>query len=335
MAYNINKSNSDPVTIPTGAIDNQFDIPLIGQDAINYGDDLALAFVRLLENFANTSAPSFGSGRTTGQLWYDTTATGTLKVYDGTSFVSIPKTSEVVQNTGDESLSGDKTFTGTPAFNGGTTSVDAPFTVDSTFMVTNLNAEFLDVGAVPTAGTAFRLKTEDVGKQTKYVPATEMYAATTNGAGGLTTVELTAGQPELRVWSFDPAAVESVQFTFAFPKEWNEGTVTYQIFWTADNSPSTNAVVWGLQGVAMGATEEINVAFGTAVTVTSSNDNAVYNLNVTSESTAVTVGGTPGEDNLTYFRLYRDAGVGGDDLAVDAHLLGIKLFYTTDAPTSD
>lgn len=330
MAYNINKSNSDPVTIPTGAIDNQFDIPLIGQDAVNYGDDLALAFVRLLENFANSTSPSFGSSRTTGQLWYDTTGTGTLKIYDGTSFVAIPKTSEVVQNTGDENVAGIKTFTGRPVFNGGTTGVDSPFSVDSTFVVSNLNADLLD----GQEGSYYAVATEQYGKLTKYVPATEMYPQTTSGSSALTQVELTASQPELNVFDFDATSEEAVQFNVAFPKEWDEGTITYQVFWTA-NSASTNNVIWGLQGVAMGTSEAINVAFGTAVTVTSAYSGTAHELTVTSESTAVTIGGTPGEDNMTFFRLYRDASNGSDDLAADARLLGVKIFYTTDTPTSD
>ena len=349
MAYNINKSNSDPVTIPTGAIDNQFDIPLIGQDAINYGDDLALAFVRLLENFAADNSPSFGSARTTGQLWYDTTGTGTLKIYDGTQFVAIPKTSEVVQNTGDETVAGDKTFTGRPAFNGGTSGVDAPFDVDSTFVVSNLNADLLDGNEASVFATFNTGAQRVVGKTSKYIPASEMYSVTTAGArgnGGTSgaaavpaLAELTAGQPELRVWDFDDAtttANEAVQFSFAFPKEWDEGTITYQTFWT-DGSTSTNNVVWALQAVAMGASENIDQAFGTGVDVVSPSTATINQLHVSPESGAVTVGGTPGEDNMTFFRLRRNTDNVTDDLGpgIDARLIGIKIFYTTNAATSD
>ena len=45
---------------------------------------------------------------------------------------------------GAQSIAGVKTFSDIPAFNGGTTGSSAPFTVDSTFLVTNLNAELLD-----------------------------------------------------------------------------------------------------------------------------------------------------------------------------------------------
>ena len=41
-------------------------------------------------------------------------------------------------------VDGTTTFSTRPAFNGGTSGVDSPFTVDSTFKVTNLNAELLD-----------------------------------------------------------------------------------------------------------------------------------------------------------------------------------------------
>ena len=33
----------------------------------------------------------------------------------------------------------------------------------------------------------------------------------------------------------------------------------------------------------------------------------------------------------TFFRIYRDVSDGNDDLAGDARLLGVKLFFTTDA----
>ncbi|MFA6449308.1 MAG: hypothetical protein WCX65_07575 [bacterium] len=53
-------------------------------------------------------------------------------------------------------LSQNETVTGIPAFNGGTTGTTAPFTVDSTFLVTNLNADLLDgshAAAFMTAAT--------------------------------------------------------------------------------------------------------------------------------------------------------------------------------------
>ena len=37
------------------------------------------------------------------------------------------------------------------------------------------------------------------------------------------------------------------------------------------------------------------------------------------------------DDTLTYFQIYRDHDHGDDDMAGDARLLGIKLFFSTNA----
>jgi hypothetical protein len=50
----------------------------------------------------------------------------------------------VVRTSGDQTISGVKTFNAIPAFNGGTSGSTAPFTVDSTQVVTNLNSDLLD-----------------------------------------------------------------------------------------------------------------------------------------------------------------------------------------------
>ena len=52
---------------------------------------------------------------------------------------------------------------------------------------------------------------------------------------------------------------------------------------------------------------------------------------VSSVSGAITIAGTPADDDLTFFQVYRDAADGSDTFTGDARLLGIKLLYTTDA----
>jgi len=83
MSYTITKSNGDTLTqIVDGLVDNSTDLTLIGKNAPSYGTYLNENFVYLLENFANTSAPS---NPIIGQLWYDS-STNRLKVYDGNLF---------------------------------------------------------------------------------------------------------------------------------------------------------------------------------------------------------------------------------------------------------
>ena len=67
---------------------------------------------------------------------------------------------------------------------------------------------------------------KNAGLETIYVPASAMYAETTNGAEAVQTV-LTAGNPEMKAFSFDTTTAEFVQFNICMPKSWNEGTVTF------------------------------------------------------------------------------------------------------------
>ena len=166
------------------------------------------------------------------------------------------------------------------------------------------------------------------GKESIWVPAVAMYPNTTNGCADLAQVELSNG-PEIKTLDFDKDSDENAQFAVAFPKSWNEGTITFQAFFTAD-STNTGTVSWALAGVSCADNDTINVAFGTAVAPTAKAHSGTANdLDVTAESGAVTIAGSPSTDEEVYFQITRD--VSEDSLTADAKLLGIKLFFTTDA----
>ena len=166
------------------------------------------------------------------------------------------------------------------------------------------------------------------GKETIWVPASAMYPNTTSGCADLAQTELSNG-PELKSLDFDKSTDEFAQFAVAFPKSWNEGTVTFQAFFTA-NSTDTGTTSWALQGVALADNGDLNTAFGTAVAPTAKAMSGTANdLAVTAESGAVTIAGSPSTDEYVFFQISRD--VSADDLDADAKLLGVKLFFTTDA----
>jgi len=166
------------------------------------------------------------------------------------------------------------------------------------------------------------------GKQSKWIGAADMIAATTNGAA-TAQIESTTNKINYKVWDFDDAtADEYVSFDIAMPKDWDLGTVTFQAFWTSANT-GTEGVAWGLQAVAVGDGDAQDAAFGTAVVVTDLNQSSALDVLVTAESGAVTIAGTLAVDMLTQFRVLRDIDDPVDDMTEDARLVGIKLFYTT------
>ena len=136
-------------------------------------------------------------------------------------------------------------------------------------------------------------------------------------------------RPEIKTFDFDKDADDVAQFAIAFPKSWNEGTITFQAFFTAD-STNTGTVSWGLSAVAIADNDSINTAFGTQVAPTAKAHSGTANdLDVTAESGAVTIAGSPSTDEQVFFQISRD--VSEDSLTADAKLLGVKIFFTTDA----
>jgi hypothetical protein len=95
MPYLINKSDGTTLTtVPDGQVDDiTTDLVLIGKNYSGFGESLNENFVKLLENFANTSRPI---RPIRGQLWFDTSEVK-LKIYNGNAFV--PVSSAAISNT--------------------------------------------------------------------------------------------------------------------------------------------------------------------------------------------------------------------------------------------
>jgi hypothetical protein len=167
------------------------------------------------------------------------------------------------------------------------------------------------------------------GTETMWIPANALYLPTTNPADSA-SVETTALRPELKVLDFDASTAQYAQFAIAMPKSWNLGTVTYQVFWSPSTTNTGNCI-FGLQGVSCTEGDTADVAFGTAIEVTDAGIGTVEDVQMTAVSSAMTIAGSPADDDQTFFQLYRDAADGSDTFTGEARVLGIKLFYTTDA----
>lgn len=103
MSYQLNKTDG---TLLTELIDGQINttstnLVLVGRNFTGYGEYFNENFIRLLENFSNTAAPS---NPLTGQLWYDTSGQR-LQVYDGTTWKA--SGGPYVQNTRPQMIAGD------------------------------------------------------------------------------------------------------------------------------------------------------------------------------------------------------------------------------------
>ena len=101
MAYQINKTDGTIVaTVADGQIDTlSTDLTLIGKNYSGFGEAFNENLVKILENFASTTAPI---RPLKGQVWFDN-AENKLKVYNGSVF--IPVSSATVSSTQPDTLS--------------------------------------------------------------------------------------------------------------------------------------------------------------------------------------------------------------------------------------
>jgi hypothetical protein len=100
MAYQINKTDGTIVsTVADGQTDTlSTDLTLIGKNYSGFGEALNENFIKLLENFSNSTRPTHPIR---GQIWFDTSELK-LKVYSGTQF--LPVSSATIANTQPTSL---------------------------------------------------------------------------------------------------------------------------------------------------------------------------------------------------------------------------------------
>jgi hypothetical protein len=168
------------------------------------------------------------------------------------------------------------------------------------------------------------------GKLTIWIPAGAMVARTSTGAAS-GTVETSTNQVMVTTLDYDRDTDEFAQFNIGMPKSWNEGTISAIFYWTASNSTGVSA--WAMQCVGIGNDDALDVAFGTAQTVTDT-ATAVDDLMISAETAAITVSNAA-ENDLVQCQVFQDADHADATILVDSKLVGVKTLYTVDAGNDD
>ncbi len=188
-------------------------------------------------------------------------------------------------------------------------------------------------GSAVTTSLDFKVALNNpLGKHVVPVKAGSFAPSVAGGCAVIASRASGANLPDITSGAFDATTEEYAQFSFDMPKSWNEGTVTARFRWCHQATTVNFGVVWGLQGVAVGDDDAIAVAFGTAQEVTDTGG-TTDDLYVSAETAAITIAGTPQAGDTVFFRVYRKAASGSDTLSVDAELMGVDVFITTDAGT--
>ena len=305
----------------TGATSNANDMGIIMERG-STGDNAIFMF--------DESADEFTVGTTTAT----NDATGNISITAGTFTAATLKGNLVVADDGDVG-SASATDAMQISSTGIVTFKDDILIKDGGTIGTATTAGAIAIAAdgtvdLDTAGaTVASAVIKTAGLETIWVPAASMRPTSSNGCAAITDVETTAGRPDLQVLDFDKDADEAAQFSIAFPKSWNEGTITFAVYYIG--LAATTGVAFGLQGVSVGDNEEADQAYGTAVVVTDDSQGDATEVLITATSGAVTLANSPAAGDISFFRLFRDVSDANDDMAGDARVLGVKIFFTTNA----
>ena len=159
------------------------------------------------------------------------------------------------------------------------------------------------------------------------ISASALKGTVTTGAGDANLLPQQAETTTNKV-NYDYMAFtvnQQAYFQYRMPVGWNEGTITFRYLWTA--TAGSGNVTLGLKAIALSDNDALDTAFGTQVTVqdTLQTANAVH---VSAASGAVTVGGTPAAQDMTFFQVTLTA-----IATTDFRLLGLVLSFTRDAAT--
>lgn len=156
-----------------------------------------------------------------------------------------------------------------------------------------------------------------------FLTAAGGWPSTTNGCATNTKNEYGTNDVDLYSLDFDGGSIEYAQWSVWMPDDWNGGTVTAEFIWTAPAGSGT--VIWGLQGRSYANDEAIDQAWGTAQEATDTLI-ATNDFHFSPTTAAITLAGTPAAGEFVQLRAYRDGAT--DTHAVDAKLLGVKVYYT-------
>lgn len=170
-----------------------------------------------------------------------------------------------------------------------------------------------------------------IGTQEIYFPAQALKPRATAGAALTDRTQATSNY-EQSTMNYDTATQEYAQLPpIALPANYDNGTVKFKLYWTCTGGSSAQTIDFDMSGYAYSDNDALTTAFSGTQNVTDTwiADN---DLHVSAYSAAITIGGTPADQDLIVLELTRD--VAADDLGVDAEIIGVKVELTLDDGTS-
>lgn len=186
-----------------------------------------------------------------------------------------------------------------------------------------------------SSGTLSNTVTTSIGKSTIALPAGAFYPASENGCTGLQLLAVGTNKINVKYLSFANNATQYAWSWLPLPKSYEAAsTLTARFIWAHPAGASAFAAKWQIEMLSYSSADAMDIPLGTAVTVTATGGVA-NSLYISSETGAITPGNSAGKRDWLAVRIARLGADAADTLTADAYLIGVELYYTSDAATDD
>lgn len=168
-----------------------------------------------------------------------------------------------------------------------------------------------------------------VGQHMMSWPAGAWKAKATGGASAVTYADLNA-------FSFNGSTASRVRFHTVMPKSWNEGTIQFRVTGVVDTGgASGNVAVFKMAAKAFSHDDPAPTSadLSTGAQAVNLNWTADDDILQSAFSAALTIDGTPAENDLVVFELWRDPADAADNNTAAFILLNCSILYTVNAGT--
>lgn len=149
----------------------------------------------------------------------------------------------------------------------------------------------------------------------------------TAGCGASSQIEMGTNKNVYDILPFDPNVNEYAYVNIGMPEDWDGNPVSFYIYWTHPATTTNFGVRWGMWGVSLNNANNLDSAITGSVQHTLDTGGSTHHLYISSLISNMTFNGSPEAGELAHIRIYRNGINAGDNLAVDAYLIGAMMIY--------
>ena len=205
-------------------------------------------------------------------------------------------------------------------------------------LVTQVNDPAVDlvyVGRISATEDDEAMVVNNMLKATKQfpIPASAFRPQANDPAAGLTTREFGANNTNVEVMEFTDVADSSAYVNFIMPEDWNLGTFILRYYWFREDdeaTPESKTISFDFSAVSFSNFVAIgSVSYSTPITLADTSDASAAEdkCNISGQSTAITVQGTPAAGDWINLRITDD--VTDSTTSGSTFFVGLVIEYGT------